>query len=375
MINLITPSLILDENKMRANIARMDTHLGTLGVNLRPHVKTNKSAEISSLMTEKHSGGITVSTLREARFFAASGFRDILYAVGITPGKLPEVAALRSQGTDLKIILDSAEAASLVATWATNTKSSFDILLEINTDDHRAGLEPGGDELLEAGKILLNCDYTDLLGVMTHAGASYDCHTVSAIRDIARQERDLSLLAADRLRAIGADIRCVSIGSTPTAMMAENLDGITEIRAGVYVFSDLFQVGLGIAKTEDIAISVLTTVIGKKKDQNRLITDAGALALSKDNGTARQTFDCGYGLVLDAESGVQIPNLFVKGVNQEHGLISSIDGSPLDFDAFPIGRQLRILPNHACMTAAAYDTYAVFNDGEFSHLWGRCNGW
>ncbi|WP_229819273.1 alanine racemase [Kordiimonas sediminis] len=360
---------------MRANIARMDTHLGTLGVNLRPHVKTNKSAEISSLMTEKHSGGITVSTLREARFFAASGFRDILYAVGITPGKLPEVAALRSQGTDLKIILDSAEAASLVATWATNTKSSFDILLEINTDDHRAGLEPGGDELLEAGKILLNCDYTDLLGVMTHAGASYDCHTVSAIRDIARQERDLSLLAADRLRAIGADIRCVSIGSTPTAMMAENLDGITEIRAGVYVFSDLFQVGLGIAKTEDIAISVLTTVIGKKKDQNRLITDAGALALSKDNGTARQTFDCGYGLVLDAESGVQIPNLFVKGVNQEHGLISSIDGSPLDFDAFPIGRQLRILPNHACMTAAAYDTYAVFNDGEFSHLWGRCNGW
>lgn len=165
----------------------------------------------------------------------------------------------------------------------------------------------------------------------------------------------------------------VSVGSTPTAICAERLDGISELRAGVYVFWDLFQTGLGVCQLNDIALSVLTTVLAHKKSHNRLIVDAGGLALSKDRGTAGQTADCGYGLVCD-QHGQLLAGLKVNGANQEHGIIQLSAGRSMD--EFPVGSRLRILPNHACMTAAAHDKYFVVENGsEVVDCWHRCGGW
>ena len=182
---------------------------------------------------------------------------------------------------------------------------------------------------------------------------------------------------ADEIRAAGVECPIVSVGSTPTALFATDLSGVTEVRAGVYPFFDLVQAGLGCCEPEDIALSVLTTVIGHKPRLNTILTDAGGLALSKDRGTSSQAIDWKYGVVCEAGSGEIIDGLVVQSVNQEHGLLATTDGSPLDFDRYPIGTQLRILPNHACMTAAAYSEYVVVDGSApvIADKWPRCGGW
>ena len=374
---LLTPCAIVDRRKLGANVDRMRKRVRSLGVDLRPHVKTAKSVDIARMATAGFSGGITVSTLAEAEHFGRAGFRDILYAVGVVPAKLPIVARLIDSGIDLKVILDSAQTARAVADWAQRHGKRIPALIEIDSDDHRAGLEPDAPEVLQTAQILSDSTGTAFLGVMTHAGASYDCTSTEQIARVADRERDAVVHCANAIRAAGMPCEIVSVGSTPTATFVPHLEGVTEVRAGVYPFLDLFQAGLGVCRAADIALTVLTTVIGQKRGFNRLIADAGGLALSKDRATAKQAVDRKYGLVCHADTGRVIDNLVVSDVHQEHGLISTIDGAPVPFDSFPVGTRCRILPNHACMTAAAHDRYHVV-DGEtpvVTDVWSRISGW
>jgi len=372
-----TPCLVIDRQAMDANIARMDAHIECLGVNLRPHVKTNKSIEVSRWLTAAHSGAVTVSTLAEARAFLDGGFSDILYAVGITVPKLAEVADIRQQGAALKIIMDDPAVARQVTDWAKDQDITLECLVEVDVDGHRAGLEPNDPALVDCARILNDAEHTNFLGLMTHAGASYDCQGGEELRAMAQQEHDRMMAAVGALSKAGIDCEIVSIGSTPTALFAEDATGITEIRAGIYVFGDLVQAGLGTCQISDIALSCLTSIVGHKPKQNRLLVDAGGLALSKDLGRAPGGPDYGYGLVVDIETRTPLAGLYVAGVNQEHGMITTIDGSTIDFDQFPIGSRLAVLPNHACMMAAAHAHYHVV-DGknlEVVGVWPRVNYW
>ena len=132
----------------------------------------------------------------------------------------------------------------------------------------------------------------------------------------------------------------VSVGSTPTATFARSLEGVTEVRAGVFVFQDLVMAGLGVCRVEDIAVSVLATVIGHQREKGWIITDGGWMAMSRDRGTARQATDQGYGLVCD-ESGRVIGDLVVSDANQEHGIVSRRGGGELDLTPFPVGTRLQ----------------------------------
>ena len=374
--DLFTPSLVLDRTKLERNIKRMSAHINALGVDLRPHVKTSKSAEVSRLAAAAHSGAITVSTLEEARYFADAGFKDILYAVGIVPSKLPQVVALQEKSVTIKVVLDDLANAHEVANWAADNGCMISVLIEIDSDGQRAGLDPDDGDIDAIARLLNDAVSTRFMGLMTHAGESYNCRTEDELRAMAKQERDAVVMVAKRLADAGVPCPIVSVGSTPTALFAENLDGITEVRAGIYTFMDLYQEGLGCCALDDIALSVLTSVIGHKMKQNWMLVDAGGLALSKDHGRAPAADDRGYGLVMSGDGKTVYDNLIVKGVNQEHGMIMTVDGRPIDFSAFPIGARLRILPNHACMTAAAYDRYHVVDGGEdVVAEWSRTNGW
>lgn len=379
LADLRTPCLVLDRTVLDRNIARMQAQCDRLDVALRPHVKTCKSNDVARRTGAHKTGGITVSTLAEARYFAAAGFTDILYAVGIAPGKLDEVAALMADGIDLKVILDDPAAARAVDAFGRDRGCIIQALIEINADDHRAGMEPDGDALIDTARILNQGAGAAFRGVMTHAGESYNCTSLAAIAEMAEQERRAVVTAGDRLRAVDIPCPIVSVGSTPTALFARDLKGVSEIRAGVYMFFDLFQAGLGVCGLDDLALSVLTTVIGHKPAFNRLITDAGGLALSQDRSTQNQTRDCRYGLVADARSGVLRDDLIVDDVNQEHGMLTHPLGPDhaIDFTRYPIGSQLRILPNHACMTAAAHDRYHLVDGDEPTVIaeWPRCHGW
>jgi D-serine deaminase-like pyridoxal phosphate-dependent protein len=373
---LETPALILDRIKLAANCARMRDHLGRFGVPLRAHMKTAKSLEVARLVQNGEPGPITVSTLKEAEFFFAHGFADILYAVGLAPSKLARAAALVRAGCDLRVILDSVAMAAALRDFCRAHDVVLPALIEIDTDDHRAGVAPGAGALLEIGAVLAAGGM--LGGVMTHAGNSYTSRSMDEIRQWARREREGITTAAERLRTARHPVSTVSIGSTPTALFGESFDGITEVRAGVYVFFDLVMVGLGVCAVEDIALSVLTTVIGHQAEKGWLITDGGWTAMSRDRGTASQAVDRGYGLVRDV-TGRPLggpEELIVVDANQEHGIVAASSGRPLDVRAFPVGTPLRVLPNHACATASQHDAYQVVAGGrEVEARWERVQGW
>lgn len=366
--SLETPCLILDNDQMAANIARMAASMDRLGVPLRPHLKTAKSAVIGDLATRGKRDGITVSTLREAEYFADHGFTDITYAIGIAPAKLDRAAALIRRGVDLKVIADTVEAARAVADHG----AAFKLLIEVDCGDHRAGVAPDGDVLLQIAAVMAGSDTATLDGVLTHAGHSYACQTIPDMQRVAEDERRLIVLAADRLRAAGYPITTVSAGSTPTALYSQDATGLTEYRAGVYVFFDLDQQARNACTREEVALSVLTTVIGHNRAAGKILLDAGGLALSKDTGANHFRPEVGYGEVCTADGSV-IPGLYVRGVSQEHGHVPVDD--PARFDQLPVGSLVRILPNHACMTAAAYDQYQVLQGDRIVAQWDRCNGW
>ncbi len=374
---LRTPALILDRARLERNLAAMSARMRARGVDLRPHLKTAKSIDVARRATAGHSGAITVSTLGEAAYFARAGFADIVYAVGIAPGKLADVAAIRADGACLAVITDSVEVARAIAAHPAGATIPFPVLIEIDSGAGRAGLAPDDPALTEIARILDDAPGAELRGVLTHAGHSYGCRDAAAIEAVAEDERRAVVDAAARLRAAGHACPVVSVGSTPTAVFARDLDGVTEARPGVYMFFDLYQVGLGCCALDDVALTVLATVIGHRRAEGRLLIDAGALALSQDRSTAAQDEDQGYGRLFDARGERALGGLRVVAVNQEHGIVApDMPGGAVPFDALPIGARVRVMPNHACMTAAAYDRYHVVEGGEeVVAVWPRTNGW
>jgi D-serine deaminase-like pyridoxal phosphate-dependent protein len=379
---LSTPAALVDTARMQHNIERMQQRMNALGVAFRPHVKTTKCVEIARAQIAAGARGITVSTLKEAEQFFAAGISDILYAVGMAAPKLRQAAALIGRGCALKIIADSARSAEAIVAFSEANRTPFEVWIEIDTDGHRSGVQPGGEDLLAIGRMVHRGAVT-LGGVMTHAGSSYDLNTPEALQAMAEQERSLCVLAAERLRAAGLPCPNVSVGSTPTALSARHLEGVTEVRAGVYVFFDLVMANVGVCSLDDIALSVLTTVIGHQKDKGWAIVDAGWMAMSRDRGTQKQSQDYGYGQVCDAD-GKPLEGYQLTGANQEHGILSSTgEGAGPGEDItkrFPVGTQLRILPNHACATGAQFPEYhaVVATQGsaaEAGLVWPRFYGW
>ena len=372
--SLTTPAALIDLERMQRNIARMQSHLDSLGMRFRPHVKTSKCVEVVHQQARAGARGITVSTLKEAEQFFAAGYDDILYAVGIVPNKFAQALALRRRGCKLKLVTDNAGMARALGEFGRAQDHRFDCWLEVDCDGHRSGLAPDGDMLIEVGRALVDGG-SELGGVMTHAGSSYELDTPEALAAMAEQERAGCVRAAGRLRAQGWACPVVSVGSTPTALAATALPGVTEVRAGVYVFFDLVMTNVGVCSLQDVALSVLTTVIGHQPDKGWAIVDAGWMAMSRDRGTQRQKRDYGYGQACTLD-GAPIEGYLLSGANQEHGILSRAGEPDPDIaQRFPVGTQLRILPNHACATGAQFPQYeAVAADGSV-HDWPRFYGW
>lgn len=375
LTDLGTPCLLLDEMRMTRNIERLKDRLHRLGVTLNPHLKTAKSIEIARRLMETRNGPCTVSTLEEAEQFAAAGVRNITYAVGIAPGKIARVLALRRTGIDLSLVVDSVEQARAVSAASRAAQMSIPVLVEIDSDGHRSGIKPGDRaSLLEVARTLYDGG-AEFRGVLTHAGESYNQVGASALAAVAEQERASAATAASLLREAGFPCPVVSVGSTPTAHFARDLTGITEMRAGVFVFFDLVMAGIEVCTLDDIALSVLATVIGHQHDRGWILIDAGWMALSRDRGTAKQRVDQGYGVVCDLQ-GQPFADLIVVDANQEHGIVAIRPGSSAVLPDLPLGSLVRILPNHACSTGAQHDRYQVLDDDlRVKGVWNRFRGW
>ena len=370
--DLRTPAALVDLDVLERNAARMAERAAALGVRLRPHVKTHKTLEAAQLQVRGHFGGITVSTLAEAAFFAAGGFRDITYAVPIAPAKLAEAADLAARLDRLSLLVDHPDAAAAVESCARDRRVRLALFLKVDCGAHRAGVDPSGDEGVRLAARLASSPNLDFRGILTHAGQAYRCRNRAEIAAVAARERDVMVTFAGRLRAAGVRVDEVSIGSTPTISVAEDLTGVTEVRPGNYAFFDATQAAIGSCGFDEVAFSVVVRVIGVYPDRREALIDGGALALSKDPGPVNVDPACGFGIACTA-GGEPLPGMRVAGLSQEHGLLRSV--AALDAATFEIGSLLRIVPNHSCLAASLFDRYAVIRGGEVVDEWRPVRGW
>jgi len=367
---IATPALLLDVERVRHNAERVGIRVRHLGARLRPHVKTHKSIEVARIQTEGHSGAITVSTLAEASAFVAHGFQDITYAVPIEPGKFKAALALARTCQRLNLITDDPDIPALLNQAARSENVTVDLFLKIDCGYHRCGVEPDSREAVEIPGRISASSNLRFAGILTHAGHSYHYHSPDERLTVARHERDVMRQLAAELRDSGIEVPTVSIGSTPTVTVVDHLDGVDEARPGNYIFFDAFQASIGSCKLDDCALTVLAAVVQRDLRRNKIVIDAGAIALSKDRGAIEFDPTCGYGRVLDVE-GHDL-DLRIEALSQEHGEITAENG---DISRFRVGSRVRILANHSCLSAAQHSHYNVLESGKIVDRWEIQRGW
>jgi D-serine deaminase-like pyridoxal phosphate-dependent protein len=298
---LVTPAALIDEARLVQNVDRMAARASGLGVSLRPHFKTHKCAEIAALQARRGCHGFTVSTLAEARCLQRAGFDDITYAVPMVPSKLAAALELRNRGTNLHLLVDSLETALGPSGVRRSPRRPVRRLrqgrLRVPPCRRRPRVRRGGSGWLACST---DCSHLALSGLLTHAG-----HSPTPAATGPRPRR----WPGRRRRRDGAP-RCRSSAGQacrpgPSAsdrrrpsLRLDHLEGVDEARPGNAVFFDVFQAAVGSTTQDNIAMAVLASVVGVYPARGQAVVDAGALALSKDQGP-NHLEDCGFGLLAD----------------------------------------------------------------------------
>lgn len=367
LLQIPTPSFVVDREIAKANCDRMRAKALLAGVVFRPHVKTHKTLEGAWLQHGESEGPITVSTLAEAEFFAEAGFTDITWAVPVAPSKLERCLAI-ARKSRLILLVDHPAAVAALEEFAATHGATFDVMLKVDCGYHRAGVDPDARESVELALAIARSKRLELRGLLTHAGHSYHAAGTDQIVAIAAEERAAVGRLAATLAAQGVQGLVRSVGSTPTMSVAP-IEAVDEIRPGNYIFYDAFQASIGSCRLSDCAAFVVAAVIGVSATRRECLVDAGALALSKDAGPVHLDPGFGYGVVCRLD-GVPLPARLVS-LSQEHGIVAWRDGGALP----SIGDRLRIVPNHSCLTAALHASYLVLDDGAILEEWRPCRGW
>ena len=372
--DLLTPCLILDEDKLLNNIKRIKSLFAKKKYNFRPHLKTAKCREITLEFVKNFGSRAMVSTIEEIENLKNCGIDDFLYSVSIVPSKFERLAKCLSEDCEITVLVDSVYIAEKLVKFFIQTGFKIKAVIELDLDGHRSGVSPNSKQKIYQIAKLLN-DAKLFRGVMSHAGESYNITNKTSLLKCAKNEVDQTLIAVSFLKSNSIDCELITIGSTPTMLSNYYDERINELRAGVFVFFDLVQSGVGICRTEDIALSVLTSVISINKDIDAIVIDAGWMALSRDIGNSCHKIDYGYGQVCDI-NGKIIEDLIVVNVQQEHGIIKIRKGSKAILPQVKQGDMLRILPNHACATASSHNRYHVINKENKNYaIWDRFNDW
>jgi D-serine deaminase-like pyridoxal phosphate-dependent protein len=388
--DLATPCILVDRDRLAANIDAMQVRANREQVALRPHTKTHKSIRLASLQRESGCSGLTVAKIGEAELFADAGFEDVRLAYPVVgEEKLDRVADL-ARRIRVSFCVDTREAAEAASRYFTDRGLTVDVLLEVDVGYGRCGVRWDAAASVSFAAHLSGLPGLRLAGILTHAGHSYngprdDESSEQALRRVAAEERDRMLEFAVRLHAahvpgvdpISGQPFEISIGSTPSLRYFENATRggfrITEIRPGNYVFHDAIQVDLGAATWEECALTVQSTVISRQRNADgseRVFLDAGKKVFTSDRvaGTGLHGV-----LIYNPRVMEPLPHAHLHGLSEEHGWVSVSGGSTL-----AVGDRVRVVPAHACVVVNMLDQFHLVSGEELLESWaidgrGRVN--
>ena len=364
LLGLETPSILLDQGRLQANIQLIQDIANTHGISVRPHIKTHKCLELARQQIDAGAVGITSSKVDEALVFINNGIRSVTVAYPlVVDSKLGRlIGAARANDVDLRLIVDSPAGADAIAQAAERHEKQINIFVKIDVGLHRCGLNEDDPGLVELVQQIIREPALNFVGLLSHAGHVYGAKDGEAARQIAQEECEIMNRVRKKLESNSITVSEVSIGSTPTVLANDNYDGITEIRPGNYVFMDRTPLRLELIGLDQIAFSVLATVVSQNSDY--FIIDTGSKTLSSDQGAHGIAGMEGFGLAYPMDR-FEDKNyeMVVAKLSEEHGFVER-----KDFD-LAIGSKIRLVPNHSCVVANLLDTYTVMKDEQIAEQW------
>lgn len=393
---LPTPALLIKKSVIEDNCKRLLNRVSQSDFKFRAHVKTHKTIEI----TRKQLGydlpdyegpqydSVVVSTLKEAysiiNYQEKTGnniINDIVYGIpNITEDTLLRAVELRKKVKHFRLLIDNAEHIKLLKQFSIDHKieKPWSVFVKLDAGTARAGIHDP-QLLSHVLSELLTCPYLEFYGFYVHAGHSYSANTVEESEKHFLEEiesvSDAMVLLENTAPELDPKKVCVSVGATPTLHSLEHtlytqtsknietvlsrLKATVEVHAGNYGICDLQQVSTGCVKEQNVAMNVLSTVISqypkRKHPVGELLTNTGVIALSREPARKYQ----GFGKVI---TNPKYGDWSVNRVSQEHGILRPSDSDPAGAKLIPIGTKIRIIPNHACITANSYNAYYVLDD-------------
>ncbi|RJX41275.1 amino acid processing protein [Paenibacillus pinisoli] len=345
-----TPYAFVDLDAAERNISRMAGKLAEHGIRHRPHIKTHKSLEIARKQLAAGAVGITTAKLSEAEVFADGGIDDILVALAIVGERNLERLERLHRRIRVTVTVDSWEAALGLSAVGERTGKPVRVLIELDGGLHRGGRQPGEDIVAFARKIQ-ELPGIEIGGIMAYFGLVYRNRSEDALKAAVLEEAEIIRGVVSDLREAGIPVDIVSSGSTPTSKLCEYAEGITEVRAGNYLYNDVSAVSMGLAEPEDCALRVIATVISIPLPGMATI-DAGSKTLTSD----RSHHTDGFGMIIGQ------PDIMIASLNEEHGMLR-YDPAQVSLS---IGDRIEIIPNHSCVIPNLNDFVYAVRGGEIA---------
>jgi D-serine deaminase-like pyridoxal phosphate-dependent protein len=345
------PTLLLDQQKCKRNIAMMVSKAANHHVSFRPHFKTHQSLEIGRWFKALGVDKITVSSLEMAEYFS-SEWDDITVAFPVNLLEIETINQL-SEKITLQLLVESVETTRFLAQ---NTKNNIGIFIKIDVGYHRTGLPPTATQQIDEILSVISASRTlSFKGFLTHAGHTYSCRTKEEI--LAIHNTSTKILTGLKAKSINRfPGLIISIGDTPGCSLADDFSGIDEIRPGNFVFYDLTQQQIGACSFDQIAVAMACPIVAIHPERNEIVIYGGGVHFAKDRLEVENVGTI-YGIVvvqLEEGWGGPIPGMYIKSLSQEHGIVSE----PHPFiTKYKIGDLLYILPVHSCMTANEMKCY------------------
>lgn len=345
---MATPAVIIDIDRMRKNIQRMQDHCNAHGVQLWPHIKTHKMIEVARMQIEAGATGLTCAKLGEAEALLPSGVRRVFIAHSLVdPLAAPRIKALASQLDELVLAVTSPKQAPYLEKVLAAADCKLPVMLAIDSGLHREGVR-GEEQAIETAKMIHSLPHMHLKGIYTHEGFFYG------------MEEDKQEAAIDALHQLLLRVRekidpSLELwpGCSVTARRMATKPGITAVRPGAYPFGDLALAHtLSEMQWDDVALTVHACVVDQPEAGLALI-DAGSKVFSSDKAK-----DGIGGMALDRR------DINVVRCNEEHGYLGG-----KDVDQLTIGGKLRFIPAHVCTVVNLTDSVLVCSGDAVVDKW------